>query len=261
VPVLELAVKHPVIVGVIAANLLALLALCFIYPEFMVGPGPLIKGHAELANDCLACHTPWRGAASPRYVQCHALHDIGLRTSHIAPLPQKGVKTAFNRELVEQDCMACHSDHAGPRLTQRSRKLLSHDLLRAAVQPECESCHAKPADSLRRDLGAACGSCHTVQRWKLATFKHSLLDAAVLARCEACRKTPAYTLHQQFKGDCGSCHGQEKWKRPPSTMASGSCWTATTTPSAPPATPATATRASPATAATSTRRPTSAPSM
>ena len=71
--------KRGWLLALIAANLLVLVALVFFYPHLMVSPGALVTGHAELATDCFACHSPWRGAASQRCVKCHALPDIGLR--------------------------------------------------------------------------------------------------------------------------------------------------------------------------------------
>lgn len=206
----------------IAANLVALVALAFVYPHPMVSPGALVAGHAALATDCFACHAPWRGAASDLCVACHALPDIGLRTTRGVPLSRatsnrdgtaaRAVRTAFHQELTEQDCMACHSDHQGPKLTQRSRKPFSHGLLRAAVQDRCESCHAKPTDKLHEALTGPCLQCHTADRWKPATFKHGLLAPAVLNKCEACHKAPADTLHQQVRGSCQTCHSSEHWK-------------------------------------------------
>ena len=73
--------KRPWLLLVVIANLAAVLALVFIYPDLMVGPGPLSKGHAELATDCFACHAPLRGASSQRCASCHAVADIGLRTT------------------------------------------------------------------------------------------------------------------------------------------------------------------------------------
>lgn len=176
----------------------------------MVSPGPLVQGHSELATDCFACHAPWRGTASERCVVCHALPDIGLRTTKGAVV-QSGVKTAFHQDLMEQDCMACHSDHAGPKLTQQSRKPFSHALLRADVQQRCETCHAKPGDNVHRDLSVGCVQCHSAQHWKPATFDHALLAKAVLARCEGCHQAPTDSLHRQVKGNCAQCHGQDRW--------------------------------------------------
>ena len=91
VPVLGLEVKRrPGCSIVIAANLVVLVALAFVYPHLMVSPGPLTRGHAELATDCFACHAPWRGAAAQRCIECHALADIGLRST-------KGVRDCRSR--------------------------------------------------------------------------------------------------------------------------------------------------------------------
>ncbi len=97
---------------VIALNLVALLVLVFVYPHLMVSPGALVKGHAELATDCFACHAPWRGAAATRCIACHALPDIGLRSTQGLPLPQRRLKTSFHQDLLEQDCVAGTQAHA-----------------------------------------------------------------------------------------------------------------------------------------------------
>lgn len=204
--------KRGWLMWVIAANLAVLVALAFIYPHLMVSPGALVQGHAEMATDCFACHAPWRGAAPQRCIACHKLPDIGLRTTKGAALAQSGGKTAFHQELLEQDCMACHSDHAGPKLTQRSRKPFSHALLRTDVQQRCESCHTKPVDPMHQGLTIGCAQCHSAQHWKPATFDHALLTKPQQARCDACHKAPGDTLHRQLKGNCAQCHTQNRWK-------------------------------------------------
>jgi hypothetical protein len=82
--------------------------------------------------------------------------DIGLKTTKgvpIVPSPPRTIKVSFHQELIEQDCMACHSDHQGPKLTKRSRKPFSHALLKVAVRDSCcESAIAAPKDTLHRDL-------------------------------------------------------------------------------------------------------------
>jgi hypothetical protein len=143
---------------VIGANLLVLVALAFVYPHLMVSPGPLVPGHRALATDCFACHAPWRGATAERCIACHAVPDIGLRSTKGVPITasQTGRSTAmkrsFHQELIEQDCMACHSDHAGPKLTQSSRKPFSHTLLRPAKdyrQYSCYGCHEHTLANVR----------------------------------------------------------------------------------------------------------------
>ncbi len=78
--------KPPVLLIVIALNLVALLALVFVYPHLMVSPGRLVKGHAELETDCFACHRIWRGAASQQCISCHAVADVGLKTTKGVPI-------------------------------------------------------------------------------------------------------------------------------------------------------------------------------
>jgi len=197
-------VKRYGLLAVIAANLLVLMALAFAYPHLMVSPGPLVRGHAEIAANCFACHAPWRGAASDRCVTCHALPDIGLRTTRGVALPRKGFVTSFHQELIEQDCMACHGDHAGSTRGQRSRKPFSHALLRAAVRDRCEACHAAPKNDLHRGSSGGCGQCHKPQAWKPATFEHGKFfafdtnHATTCATCHPGNDTKHYT--------CYGCH-------------------------------------------------------
>lgn len=204
--------KRPVLLIVIALNLLVLLALAFAYPHLMVSPGPLVQGHAELATDCFACHSAWRGASSQRCTECHVPAEVGLKTTQGVPIPGRTVTVSFHQELTEQDCMACHSDHQGPKLTQRSRKPFSHALLKVSVRDTCSACHAAPKDNVHRDLKAECSNCHESKAWQPARFDHALLATAELDRCESCHSAPADRLHRQLQGGCRSCHQTAAWK-------------------------------------------------
>ncbi|MEY4749170.1 MAG: hypothetical protein RIQ60_1384 [Pseudomonadota bacterium] len=207
---------------IISANLVVLVTLAFIYPHLMVSPGPLVAGHADLATDCFACHAPLRGASAQRCVACHAVTDIGLRTSKGAPIVRSGqakaaIKTSFHQALSEPDCMACHSDHAGPKLTQRSRKPFSHELLKADTRTLCVTCHAAPANELHRRFDKACVQCHKTEGWKPASFDHAKLNKSDIDSCSACHKPPVDALHRQIVGNCGQCHASTAWK--PATFA------------------------------------------
>ena len=189
---------------VIVANLAVVAVLTFAYPHLMVSPGALVSGHAELATDCFACHAPLRGASSERCVACHALPDIGLRTTKGAALAQRTAKTAFHQELIEQDCMACHSDHQGPRQALRSRKPFSHALLREPVRELCESCHKAPTDPLHRQISGNCKQCHSQERWTPATFDHDkffVLDRDHTTQCVTC-----HTNNDFSRYTCYGCH-------------------------------------------------------
>jgi Class III cytochrome C family len=202
--------KRPVLWTVIVLNLVALVALVFVYPHLMVSPGPLVKGHAELATDCFACHAPWRGAASGRCTECHAVAEVGLKTTKGVTIAAATIKGSFHQQLTEQDCMACHSDHLGPKLTKRSRKPFSHDLLKVAVRDTCSSCHAAPKDTVHRALQAECSSCHGSKAWKPATLDHSkyfVLDRDHQTTCQTCHKNNDFSQYT-----CYGCHEHSQAK-------------------------------------------------
>jgi len=193
---------------VIAANLLVLVGLAFAYPHLMLSPGPVVTAHAEIGTDCFACHQPWRGAAAPLCIACHAVPDIGLRTTkgaaivHASARPR--LKAAFHQDLIEQDCIACHTDHRSPRLAEQSRKSFSHALLRPAVQQQCEGCHQKPADRLHQKVAGDCKACHSQDAWKPATFDHAqsfVLDRNHDVECATCHKAADYSAYT-----CYGCH-------------------------------------------------------
>jgi hypothetical protein len=202
--------RPPVLWIVVAMNLVALVALAFVYPHLMVSPGALVKGHEELATDCFACHAAWRGASTQRCTECHAVADVGLKTSKGVPIPTRSVKVSFHQELIEQDCMACHSDHQGPKLTKRNRKPFSHALLKVSVKEQCSSCHAAPKDAIHRNVKVECSQCHGDKAWKPATFEHDqyfVLDRDHQAPCETCHKNRDHSRYT-----CYGCHEHSEAK-------------------------------------------------
>jgi hypothetical protein len=167
----------------------------------MMSPGALVPAHAQLAGDCFACHAPFGGAASDRCVKCHAVADIGLRTTSGAPVApnSRAVSASFHQALLEQNCRACHSDHG-----RQAARRFSHGLLPPAVGADCVKCHAAPTDAFHGPLTATCTQCHTQERWKPSTFKHDqffVLDrdhATACATCHADNDLKRYT--------CFGCH-------------------------------------------------------
>ncbi len=185
------------LLALITANLAAVITLVFAYPHLMVSPGPLVSAHTGITTDCFSCHAPLRGAAPARCVKCHALPDIGVRTTKGTPIAHATVNSSFHQKLTAQDCMGCHSDHPGPRLTERSSKRFSHQLLRADVRALCESCHKPPTDALHTQVAGNCMQCHRQEAWKPATFAHDKL----------------FVLDKDHNTTCATCHVGNDYKR------------------------------------------------
>lgn len=181
-------------------------------PESMITPGAPIQAHAEVANDCFACHTPFRGATSDKCIDCHKVDEIGLVTTKGTPIVREKKGVRFHQQLAESNCVACHSDHKGVQ-PFRPIKRFSHNLLDAKLQKQCSSCHDKQDDKLHRKLGEDCGQCHTQQEWKPATFRHKSLAPDVLKQCENCHEVPRDEEHNRFKTvSCATCHGYDDWE-------------------------------------------------
>ncbi len=208
--------KKSVLLAVVAMNVAVLIALAFVYPEFMVSPGKLSAGHAALGEDCFACHQPFKGASETRCQSCHKLEDIGVKDTRGKPVVRNRVKSAFHGALQGHDCMACHTVHQGSKLTHSDIRKFSHAMLPVEVRSECASCHVKPANALHKPLTGNCNACHSSSAWKPAQFSHAALAKPALAQCQTCHRKPNDRMHGQFNGGCASCHGTTAWE--PSTF-------------------------------------------
>jgi hypothetical protein len=188
---------------VLAANLLVLAALVFIYPHLMVGPGKLIAGHKHLETDCFACHAPLMGSSVARCQACHQPARIGLSTSDGRPIVRTTSPVPFHQKLTERNCLACHSDHAGTRRFLKQGRF-DHALLQATAREQCQSCHQAPSDALHAQIAGNCGQCHDQKRWTPATFDHDryfTLDRDHNARCITCHQGNDYRRYT-----CYGCH-------------------------------------------------------
>ena len=188
----------------IAANLCGLIALAFIFPQQMVAPGPLIPAHAGFANNCFACHAPFRGVSVQRCTACHTLAEIGIRTTTGRLMRNDGDAVAFHQSLTEPNCLACHSDHSGPKLVKATKQRFAHSLLRPEVRDQCATCHRAPKTPLHAQAGTNCAACHTQAGWKPATFDHSRYFALIgphKAACATCHTDGNFTRYT-----CYSCH-------------------------------------------------------
>lgn len=196
--------KKRTVLYIFLANLAALAVLVFIYPHLMIAPGPLIAGHKDLETDCFACHTAFLGTPAERCIACHKVDRIGIETTKGVPIPAKPGQAAFHSKLARQDCLACHSDHAGVMKYRKASGRFSHELLDPATRGQCASCHSKPTDSLHRQVTGQCATCHGTNAWSPATFDHDryfLLDEDHNANCVTCHQGGDYRQYT-----CYGCH-------------------------------------------------------
>lgn len=196
--------KRSWILAVIAANLAALITLVFLYPEAMISPGRLSPAHSDPPVACAACHLPFRGTTAEKCMGCHAVATIGLKTSRGQPLARTRPGPAFHQALTTTDCLACHTGHAGPRLSHLSGPRFSHDLLKPGIRPLCATCHVPPDNALHRGVQGNCSSCHTPRAWTPATFDHQRffpLTGPHNARCATCHTGGDFSRYT-----CFSCH-------------------------------------------------------
>jgi hypothetical protein len=188
---------------VLAANLIVLAILAFVYPHLMVGPGKLIPGHSKLETDCFACHAPFFGSTTERCASCHKPDEIGKLTTLGQPIKMPLASTHFHQKLLKQDCLACHSDHAGVKRFRIAGRF-DHSLLQADAREECESCHKSPGDSLHQQITGNCSQCHAQDKWVPANFDHDkyfVLDRDHKVKCATCHVRNDYSRYT-----CYGCH-------------------------------------------------------
>ncbi len=169
----------------------------------MISPGKLDPAHAELITDCFACHNAFTGAAPEKCIACHAVDKIGVLTTKGVPIAATGLRAPFHQNLAEQNCMACHTGHAGTKAAEGGRSF-SHELLDPAVRAQCQTCHRKPDDGLHRAIAGNCTQCHSPDRWKPASFDHAkffLLDSDHNVACVTC-----HLGNDVSRYTCYGCH-------------------------------------------------------
>lgn len=192
---------------VIVVLLLGIIGFAFLRPDVMVAPGAVKPAHSAINKDCFACHTPFLAASPTRCTACHKLPDIGRVTTKGVPVRKSATLAVFHQALVEPNCMACHSDHAEPRLTRRPEKMFAHNLLKPAVRSQCATCHRPPDTALHRANRANCSTCHNDRAWTPANFDHSRyfqLDRNHAVTCAICHPRTDYTTY-----NCYGCHAHQ----------------------------------------------------
>ena len=188
---------------ILTLNLTLLAVLTFAYAPLMVSPGKLIAGHQQLDQDCFACHAAFRGASSEKCVSCHTPAAIGRLTTTGKPVAKPLTLAPFHQELISQNCVACHSDHAGVKPYQLHGSF-DHALLKKETVDTCHACHKAPADSLHQQITGNCAKCHTQKKWTPAAFDHNkyfVLDRDHNVTCVTCHSRNDYS-----RFTCYGCH-------------------------------------------------------
>ena len=203
----------PLLVFISSAIILTALAVAF--PDALLSPGPLMKGHNTLKRDCLSCHKPFSGAAPLQCISCHKQDAIGIKNVAGALLPKDSSKVLFHKGLSASSCVECHTDHKGEDAS-KAVKTFKHASLTSALRKDCIACHndQKPVDNLHRYATGNCSECHTTKKWKPATFDHKLLAASIQKSCITCHKTdqPNDRLHSETTASCADCHSTNRWE-------------------------------------------------
>ena len=194
---------------IVLVNLAVLLLLALFAPHLMIVPGRLIDAHADLTSDCFACHTPFMGSTPEKCIECHPAAQIGIMTTKGLSIAGEKKDVAFHQGLIEQDCVACHSDHRGVQAF-RPISRFSHRLLEPATHTACGGCHRKPQDALHKKILGNCSACHTEEGWTPATFDHDRyfrFDRHHTTECITCHVDDDYNDYT-----CYGCHEHSRSK-------------------------------------------------
>lgn len=195
---------------------IAIIAIVIFFPHKMLSPGNLYQAHSDLNNDCFTCHKVFSGTPNENCISCHKVSEIGLKTNKKGDSTFINNKILFHKNLQNQDCISCHSDHKGlnPKL---SLKKFNHILLDDANRNNCISCHSQPKNKLHSQVTNSCVSCHSTTSWTSTTlFNHDKIKEPIRNNCLACHQTPKDNFHSNGTNNCISCHSLIKWK--PSTF-------------------------------------------
>lgn len=192
-------------------------------PAASVQPGRVQSAHAELANDCFACHDAFSGVRDAQCVACHRVESIGtLRVDgssavNARPAIQKLHASALAAAI---ECSVCHAEHVG-RFGEGRAARFEHERIPPDLRASCSTCHAdrRPTDEMHRTSSEDCSVCHTTSSWTPSTFEHDRFfrfDDKHPARCANCHETgrplreyTCYGCHEHTPASIASEHREE----------------------------------------------------
>ena len=187
-----------------------------------------VAAHADLANNCAACHaSPWSGETmTNRCLECHA--DIRKQIDSHGPL--------HGKMSAGTQCRSCHTEHKGPHAALTSFASFDHDwaafkLTGKHQAIDCKSCHVNNAfqgtpqscvschaeqDKHKGKFGLNCNQCHSTNAWaltggpNLANFNHDLTGFKLTGKHQSidCRSCHVNDVFKGTSNTCSSCHAE-----------------------------------------------------
>lgn len=213
--------------------------------QHMASPGALSQAHADLEQNCSACHTSVQGVDPVKCILCHASDQDLLQRQ----------PTSFHANITS--CRECHLEHGGvdARPTRMDHEAFAgiglaalsrdsdpersalHEYLRSWIASDdsipgrhvtraeaalaCQACHANE-DVHFGLMGADCGQCHATSMWTLPEFRH---PSPKSRDCAQCHQAPPshYMMHFHMVSakvarkpharveQCFECHRTTAW--------------------------------------------------
>lgn len=150
---------------------------------------------ADVPDSCGSCHTlddSHAGELGDNCGSCHTATDwvASLRFDHdLSSFPLTGLHATVA-------CESCHSNN-----------------LFKSTPEQCIDCHR--GDDIHQDtLGDRCGTCHTSNSWRSATFDHDLqtdfklLGGHKTIECSECHRS-GLAEAADTSSSCGTCHAKD----------------------------------------------------
>lgn len=211
-------------------------------------PGRVIHGHADVEDDCGACHDA--DSDRPNAALCTACHE-GVGNDRASNQGFHGLFPAATRN----ECVTCHTDHEGrdADIAARDSGLFDHrwtdfPLAGVHLRTVCTDCHAsgsdfrdapttcgdchKEDDAHDGGLANACGTCHSSFDWQTTRFDHAVTGYSLTGRhadvvCTDCHTDNSFSstpsrcvschaiddVHNGTNGTaCQDCHSTSSWR-------------------------------------------------
>lgn len=192
--------------------------------ESLVMPGPVIEGHADIEEECGACHQKFdRGRQNALCLDCHEAVNADV----VAGAGFHG----RDPQASSASCASCHTDHEGRDATivvlednAFDHRFTDFELLGKHADTACTDCHESDAtyrdaptdcaschgddDAHEGFLGDDCASCHAVTEWLDTAFDHEATGYPLIGKHEttACLDCHADATYQGAPTTCYGCH-------------------------------------------------------